>query len=157
MSCRLEYTELVIYRISRIGFSLKESRLCCYEWNTERTFKETRNYAQGIDNPVDAVLHAGAAAVHVLTGVGDAVLGDIVRVVQGKNNRVPLAPYQGSLPRLKLDASEAVHAVGNVVHGKVTSLLALPIIALKATGDAVADGADLLAGVKHGSSYTLAA
>lgn len=128
-----------------------------YEWNTERLAKETRAYAEGIENPVDGVLHVSAGAVHVVTGIGDAVLGDIVRLVQGESNRVPLDAYNGSLPRLKLDAAEAGHAIGNVFRGKLASVLALPVIALKATGDAVADGADLLAGVKHGGSYALSA
>lgn len=128
-----------------------------YNWNLERTAKETAKYAEGVDNPVDAVTHTAAAVVHVLTGVGDAVLGDVVRLVQGEENRVPLAEYNGAAARLKLDGVEAVESVKNVFKGKVTSVLTLPVIAFKAVGDAAADGADALAGVRHGGDYSLAA
>lgn len=147
-----------MFKSPRNGLSLREHRLIWhYNWNTERLAKESGAYVEGISNPVDGVLHVGAGAVHVVTGIGDAVLGDIVRLVQGEKNRVPLAAYSGSIPRLKLDVAEAGHAVGNVFRGKIASVLALPIIALKATGDAVADGVDLLAGVKHGGAYSLSA
>lgn len=121
-----------------------------YNWNTERLIKETANYAEGIDNPVDAVLHAGAAAVHLVTGAGDALLGDAVRLVQKEENRVELKEYQGSLARLKLDGSEAVQSIRGTAKGKITSILTLPIVALKTVGDGFADGADAFAGVRHG-------
>lgn len=131
------------------GYSLQEHRLLGYNWNTERVVKETAVYAKDIDNPVDGVLKAGAAGVHVITGIGDAVLGDVVRLIQGKDNRVELEEYKGVAPRLKLDGKEALQSIGNVFRGKFASILALPVIALKTIGDAAADGADAIAGVNR--------
>ena len=128
-----------------------------YNWNIERTAKETAKYAEGVDNPLDAVTHTAAAGVHVVTGVGDAILGDIIRLVQGEENRVPLAEYSGNAARLKLDGAEAVQSVKNVFKGKLASVLTLPVIAFKAVGDGIADGADALAGVRHGGNYSTAA
>ncbi len=132
-------------RLNNVG--IRESRLAFYEWNTERTFKETQRYVDGVDNPLDAVTHSAAAGVHVITGIGDSILGDVIRLIQGKDNRVDLKPYTGALPRLKLDAAEAVQSVGNVFRGKFRSILALPFIGLHAIGDAAADGVDVLAGI----------
>jgi hypothetical protein len=149
------YNKTVLMKYSNSA-GIRESRLAFYEWNTERTFKETQRYVDGVDNPLDAVTHAAAAGVHVVTGIGDSILGDIIRVIQGKNNRVDLKNYSGALPRLKLDASEAIQSVGNVFRGKFLSILALPFIGLRAVGDAAADGVDALAGIKR-PDYSMAA
>jgi|CXWL01.1.fsa_nt_gi hypothetical protein len=134
-----------------------ESRLLGYNWNTERLAKETPIYADGIDNPIDAVTHTVAATTHLVTGALDSVLGDAVRLLQGQSNRIPLNAYSGDLPRLKLDAGEAVQSLTNVFRTKGLSLLTLPLIAFRAAGDAFGDGADLLAGVHRPKSHSLAA
>lgn len=139
------------------GYTIRESRLCAYNWNTQRLIEEGRVYANDIKNPVDTVLHAGAGVTHAITGITDAIFGDAIRVLQGPESRIPLNRYEGALPRLSLDGSEAWQAMRNVFRGRLLSVLSLPVIVFKAAGDAVADGVDAFAGVKHGNSYSMSA
>lgn len=141
---------------ARNGFKLQERQLLTYNWNTGRLMGETAHYTDGVDDPVDVVMHAGAASVHLLTGIGESIVGDAARLLQGSENRIELEGYRGDLPRLKLDAREAMASVRNVFHGKFASILTLPIIAVKSLGDAAADGVDLLAGIHHDSLATAA-
>src|SRR3989344_536913 len=112
----------------------KESRLLCYEWHTERLWKEAKTYVDlppDQNNVIDALKRAFAGAVHFITGAFESVVGDGIRLLQGKESRVDLAPYSGDMPRSKLDVSESFQAIKKTVTGKITALLALPLIAFK--------------------------
>ncbi|OGJ56490.1 hypothetical protein A3D88_03885 [Candidatus Peribacteria bacterium RIFCSPHIGHO2_02_FULL_52_16] len=139
-------------RFSSFQSPEQESRLLHYEWNSQRLWEEGKTYVDlppEQNNVIDATRRAAAGAVHFVTGVFESIAGDAVRAIQGRENRVDLAPYSGSMPRTKLDVKESLNAVGNVFRGKLSSILTLPIIAFKAIGDVGADVADELGGVRR--------
>ena len=121
-----------------------------YDWNFERLWKEGKTYVDlppDQNNLVDATRRTIAGAIHFATGIFESITGDLIRLIQGRENRVDLAPYLGDMPRSKLDISEALQSIGKTFRGKLTAILTLPLIAFKALGDVGADVADQLGGV----------
>lgn len=125
-----------------------------FDWQTERLLNEARPYVtlEKNDTILDAGMKAVAGAIHFVTGTFESIVGDAARLLQGKEGSVPLARYPDSLPRLQLDVREALASVGNFFRGKFSAILNLPIIAFKSIGDAAADAADAVAGVRRSSS-----